>query len=794
VRPGAYSVLLITVPDEDQKVRGEEQVFTASLSRRAFIIKRRKFLERVTVGLGAFAGFPLTARTEGTALAASQVGNREESLSDSYHAPEWLRYSRAVYFEGYAPPIFPHVKDFDAKRIVELALELGGDTLRFQPAGYRATFPSKVYPTFPELGNRDLLNEVSRECRRAGMHLYCYCVLDNEMESKFADDPRFGTYVLRDADGKPYGQDPGYGNGEEIKTCATGDPYRQMIRKLVAEICEHDTDGVYFDAPSGYRGICFCPSCRQGFKKFSGMDLDRLRNVRELERLPSDTDMKALSAWYDWANKLMQEDLVDLRKIIHGGGKFMLCHNGDTWRPGSFHQQYRYPDGFMVEYSVEFYQRLVRAMMGSAMARPTKKLAQSYMGSYDVAAIGRPPHNRPWTPHVMNLEDGDEIRMEGYADLAGGNMPLYAVLNRLMYGIGDGSTEPAKEVFSLIRRAEPILKDSVPVPYVSIIPTADSLEMFRARRRSWNVMMSEGFALAMLDSRLSFDVVPNLEMTTEWLRNQRVIALCGASAITDADARLLGDWVREGGGLLATYDSGLYKENGELRQDGGALREVLGVEMKNPAPDGQTDTFYRITRTHPALGEYHQGKLVMGDAMLVRVTPRPRAAVLAECVNMETQETLGPAIVVNHYGRGRAVYVGGSLEANYVASRVVSLRRMLAWMVRYLAKDEPPPFDLDAPQGVYGILRRAPGGDLALWVCANVGFKDAAVGRMRQEFVSLANVEVKIRVPDGKQVTSVHLVRSDQHVPFTVSGTYTVLNIPTLHVAELVHVALAQRC
>jgi len=710
---------------------------------------------------------------------------------DSYHAPEWLRYSRAIYFEGYAPPIFPHVKDFDAKRIVELARELGGDTLRFQPAGYRATYPSKVYPTFPELGNRDLIDEVSRECRRAGMHMYCYCVLSNEMESSFADDPRFGVYVLRDADGKPYGQDPGYGNGEEIKTCATGDPYRQMIRKLVAELCEHDTDGIYFDGPSGYRGICFCDSCREGFNNFSNMDLESLRNVREPESPPPDTDMKALSAWFDWANKLTEEDLSDLRKIIHGSGKFMLCHNGGTWRPGAFHLQYRYSDGFMVEYSEEFYQRLVRAKMGSAMARPTKKLAQSYMGSYDVAAIGHPLHNRPWAPHVLNLEDGDEIRMEGYADLAGGNMPLYCVLNRLLYGIGDGSTEPAKEVFSLMRRAEPILKDSVPVPYVAIVPTADALEMFRTRRTSWNVMMSEGFALVMLDARISFDVVPNLEMTKEWLANQRVIALCGASAITDADARMLADWVKEGGGLLATYDSGLYKENGERRQDGGALREVLGVEMKSEAPDGHTDTFYRVTRSHAALGEYHQGKVVMGDAMLVRVTPRPGTTVLADCVNLETQETLGPAIVANQYGRGRAIYVGGSLEANYVSSRIVSLRRILASMVRYLAGDAPTPFGLVAPQGVYGVLRRAPGGDLALWICANVGFKDAAVGRMRQEFVPVANVEVKVRVPEGKRVKSVHLVRSDRNVAFTLSGGYAVLKIPELHIAELVHVAFA---
>ena len=293
--------------------------------------------------------------------------------------------------------------------------------------------------------------------------------------------------------------------------------------------------------------------------------------------------------------------------------------------------------------------------MGASMARPTRKLAQTYMGSYDVPAIGQPAHSHPWAAHCLTLEDGDDIRMEGFADLAGGNMPLYCTVNRLLYGVGDGSTEPVKEVFALVRRAEPILKDSVPVPYVTIVPTAESLELWRTKRRSWNMMMSEGFALAMLDERISFDVNPNTELSAEWLKSQRAIALCGASAMKDEDARLLADWVKEGGALLATYDSGLYNEKGELRQDGGALREILGVDMKGEAPEPRADTFYRITQSHPALGEYHEGKIVMGDPKLVPITPRPGATVLAEGLNLETKQTLGPAIVANQYGRGRVV-------------------------------------------------------------------------------------------------------------------------------------------
>ena len=88
------------------------------------------------------------------------------------------------------------------------------------------------------------------------------------------------------------------------------------------------------------------------------------------------------------------------------------------------------------------------------------------------------------------------------------------------------------------------------------------------------------------------------------------------------------------------------------------------------------------------------------------------------------------------------------------------------------------------------MLRRTAKGDVTLWVLGNVGFKDADIGRMRQEFVPIANVEVKLLVPEGRRVKSVDLVRSGQSAPFQVVGKYAVTVIPTLHIAEVVHMTL----
>lgn len=780
-----------------------EQVRTSGVES---VVDRRAFLKAGTAaGIGAWAGSRLSERDVEASNRFDPVAATEVDFpSDGYQPPEWLRYSRGVLFDGFSPPVYPHMKEFDARRLLQTVVELGGNFLRFQPIGYWAYYPSKTFRVHPELGGRDLIDEVSKECRRTGVHLYCYTEYGHpHMKVGWVEEhPEYADWVLRNPEGKPYGTYGHLGWATLQRICVTGDAYRAGIRQVVRELCEHDIEGLYFDQPSpfGYSGVCFCDSCRRNFRKFSGMDLDRLAGMAKLNGLPFDwqeidpgqVDRKVLIAWYAWANQLTREDMLDFRKMIHGSGKFMLCHGGSTWVGGSLPLQYRIPDGFMVEASTQTYDRLIAGLMGASMARPFRKLAQVYLGGYDLSDFDTPPHEQPWVVHNTDLEDQEEILMEGFADLACGNAPLYGTANRLYFKIGSGSAKPAQEVFAFMKRVEPIHKDSVPVAYVAIVPTWESLQLWREKGKSWNwPTMSEGMGLALLDERISFDVNPSTEMNEEWLQEQKVIALCGASGMSEEAARRLTAWVERGGALLATYDSGLYDEQGRLQSNGGLLRQVLGVEMVGEPLKSEPECYYRVNESHPALGEYNPGALLEGDGRLVPVRPVGGAKVIAECWNLGRAEVRGPGVVVNTYGRGRTVYVSGSLEANYLYDRVESTRRLLRSMVEYLGGGVPQPFRLKAPRGVYGVLRLAANGDLALWLLANVGFKDAAVGRMRQEFVPVESIEVSIRVPKGRQVKGIRLLRADRPLAYKLEEGYATVALPALHIAEVLHLELA---
>ena len=187
----------------------------------------------------------------------SEADAHEEDLpaSDGYNPPEWLRFSRTVYFDGYTPPVYPRLKDFDARRLVQCVLDVGGDTMRYQPIGYWAYYPSKVFRNHPDLGNRDTLEETTRECRRAGVHVYAYTGYGHPfMEIGWVNShPEYAEWAMRDVNGKPYGS-YGYHIGweERQKTCqernfhSTGsNAKRRMTQSPIAKCAANQPSRIF---------------------------------------------------------------------------------------------------------------------------------------------------------------------------------------------------------------------------------------------------------------------------------------------------------------------------------------------------------------------------------------------------------------------------------------------------------------------------------------------------------------------------------------------------------------------
>ena len=79
---------------------------------------------------------------------------------------------------------------------------------------------------------------------------------------------------------------------------------------------------------------------------------------------------------------------------------------------------------------------------------------------------------------------------------------------------------------------------------------------------------------------------------------------------------------------------------------------------------------------------------------------------------------------------------------------------------------------------------------LLLHLIADTGNKTKKL-RIREEFLPIENVAAAVRVPDGRKVRSVSLLRSGAKRPHTLNGGWAEVTVPRVLIHEAIRVDLA---
>jgi hypothetical protein len=178
-------------------------------------------------------------------------------------------------------------------------------------------------------------------------------------------------------------------------------------------------------------------------------------------------------------------------------------------------------------------------------------------------------------------------------------------------------------------------------------------------------------------AKVACEVVPEWNLTGDELAQYRALILPNMTAMSDEQAHLIADWVAAGGSLLTTMRTGMADEKGGARLVS-ALGEVLGVEYIG------TDRSYVGTNAYGSYLEDRVGPLWddLPDTCLAVAPPMVKvrakgAQVLATHTMPSCHETAEqwvnwwsppprtktdwPAVTLNRYGKGLAMYVGFDL-------------------------------------------------------------------------------------------------------------------------------------
>jgi hypothetical protein len=280
----------------------------------------------------------------------------------------------------------------------------------------------------------------------------------------------------------------------------------------------------------------------------------------------------------------------------------------------------------------------------------------------------------------------------------------------------------------------------------------------------------------------------------------RTLILPNIAALSNRQCQQISAFVGNGGGIVATYETSLYDENGEPRAEFG-LADLFGASFAGKA-EGPILNSYLNLKKDPQTGAYHPllagledaGRIING-AHRVRVEAHDKAMysplevvptypdLPMEEVFPRTTDTHDPGVFLREVAPGRVVYFPWDIDRTFWDVLNVDHARLLHNAVLWVT-NEPAPLEVQGK----GIL------DISIWSqnhsvtvhLVNLTNPMMLKGPVR-EVIPLARQVVRIRPPkDGRRVTGVSRLVGGGELPFREVAGAIVVEVPVIELHEVI--------
>lgn len=312
---------------------------------------------------------------------------------------------------------------------------------------------------------------------------------------------------------------------------------------------------------------------------------------------------------------------------------------------------------------------------------------------------------------------------------------------------------------------------------------------------------TEGIYDALLRGRFAFDFVHEDRLDAEHLSKYRALLLPNIAMLSDWQCRQIRDYVRSGGSIMASFETGLYDENLQPRADFG-LADLLGIHKAGDVIGTNGNAYYaRIehsgsTGQHPILEGFTDTNWLPGAQNHIPLKPvqNPVLTVVPGFVSYPPElayppisHTDEPAVVLRELGASRIAYFPGDIERTYWLTGHGDLLRLLLNTIRWITHDQR----IVHVQGEGFIetlsWETAPGYAVHLLNYTNPNAQHCWL----QSTYPLGPQTVSMKLPQRVRVKSVELLKAGGTVPFHLTSETLQFTIPRLEDYEVAAITVA---
>ena len=684
-------------------------------------------------------------------------------MDDRYN--EYLNERIRAHVSWLTPPWIHDRSRFDAEKWVEQFKRAGMKNILFYSKfhdGY-CTFNSKFRTIQPE---RDFLKEISEAAGKNGLNLSMYYSAGID---KWAAHEH-PEWACVDFDGTSLHESFA---DMEWQNCCFNTEYREFMLGQIEELVNnYGITGLWFDLytfprSEKYRyGACFCKECRKKFTKWSGG-----RTLWEC----AGTDVEL-----QFRLETLKQLLIDIRKIVNSDG---------VLRPISFNCS-----GGLWSYSPECYRKFrvldeyvdYLSLEGLWMNEPRNisfnlRLLRSAGKPFEsISAVSD-------TSISWSVRNTDIILLETAAISAHGGTHMACVDPTADGYIYDCQIDQLAEVKKYIDNRKEYMENTEPVYDVVVWGHKNGEVLSKADiSREFS-----GWGTALFERHIPFGFLyPDNEFT-----KYPVVIVDGTYEATADEKRRLVDYVRKGGNLVVDYKGAFFGTNFNEEYE-----EMLGVRYVCESPfnvhylGGFEDDIAQGMIDYPLL--------VRGKAYKIRLTTAKALATYHYPVDNYTSETsiftrVNPprvensgdfAITLNHYGKGKVVYIGcnfgnGEIISKKNADIAHAYPKQLADNIVTMLLNSEKTLVTNAPPGVEVVLNKQ--GDRYIVHLLNNYNIPFLFYDTQRESIKLSKIWVKINEGLTGKIREIKQVCPNNNVRFTREQNYITWQVPELAVHEM---------
>jgi hypothetical protein len=694
----------------------------------------------------------------------------------------WERPNRVLLVnlrEGDEPKI-------DARELVREVKSFGATAFCINGGGIVAFYQTRVpgHRLSSGLNGRDLLGEVIPVAHQEGLRVLARIDPSCAPKALAAQHPEWFT---RDRDGRLCEVSGHY------VTCPSAGYYYERMAEIVTEILErYDADGIWNNQgkfAAWDTDVCYCDTCRRRFREETGHDIP----------LEEDWASTAWREYNEWRYRQIARWIAHMHGTIHRAksdavfiAAVQLIESLETIRPGGWDIDYWIPHQDVLTFECQrrntapWWPGIQAKYLSGLDACKPCWMTVSYFYPWWRLYAAPEAENRPWIAQQFANGVSSWLHINGgYSDLFDrrGLAPMREVFQRLARweSYFDGARSDARVALVYSRHTQ----DN----YGGGKPHARYLDFVR------------GAYCALQEAHIPFDVISDKFLTRERIRDYRVLVLPNLACVADDTATMLDDFVRSGGSVVASFETGFFDLSGQPRMQP-AFAGLFGGAYGRRREELKSS--YAQIRDHadPLLAGIGDTDLVPNDGALIEFLPNAGCAVpltlippvvahSGATISIPEYSAIGatteiPVAVRKTHGAGRVVYFANQMECLFYRYGFRDLGVIFANAVKCcLAEDAH--LEVDAPDFVDIALRSQPGRKLLHLINMPVGKPVNSGWRYPgRNLVPLSNLGVGLKLDRGQRMREVCLASNGQPLDFVCADGWVRTNVPRLDNHEIV--------